>query len=527
MIYLGLTLFAALLATLLATPLVRAAARRLGVVDRPDGVRKLHAHEVPLGGGFAVLIGLVAGTAAVLATSSRWSDALADSGWLLPALLASAVLISLVGLLDDSFQLRGRQKLAGQVLAVGILTLSGLVIREVHVFDWRIELGLLAVPFTLFWLLGAINALNLIDGIDGLASSVGIILSLAVAAMSLLTGHLPEALLATALAGALAGFLVYNAPPASVFLGDAGSMLIGLVVGVLAIRCSLKGPATVALAAPLALWSIPILDVTMAIIRRKLTGRSIYTSDHGHLHHCLRRRGQSGPQTVVWIGLLCSLTAGGALASVLFGNELLAIGTVAAVVGTLIVSRIFGHAEFVLLYRRARSALVSLITRRHDHSHPDTATVTRLDGNQHWEAAWEQLVELAKQQGYDEIRLNVQAPFLHEDFHALWRQSSRADDDSTWQTELPLVNHRRTICRLTIRGHRPAGSSTDWLHQLADELKPIERHLQSLLAESAAQHETSTRFEHDTIADLNTHRIPTPESPRPLPGTMTGEVAGR
>src|SRR5439155_5894298 len=121
-----------------------------------------------------------------------------------------------------------------------------------RIFDWHVELGLLAVPFTLFWLLGAINSLNLIDGMDGLLSSVGLIVTLAMAAMAVLGEQWMAACVAVALAGALLGFLRYNFPPASIFLGDSGSMLIGLVIGALAIRSSLKSPATVALAAPVA-----------------------------------------------------------------------------------------------------------------------------------------------------------------------------------------------------------------------------------------------------------------------------------
>ena len=211
------------------------------------------------------------------------------------------------------------------------------------------ELGLLAVPFTALWLLGIINSLNLLDGMDGLLSCVGFIISLAMAAMAILGGQWAVACVAAALAGALLGFLRYNFPPASVFLGDSGSMLIGLIIGTLALRGSLKAPATVALVAPVALLGIPAFDTLAAIVRRKLTGRSIYAGDRGHLHHCLLARGFSTRRALLWISASCCCTAAGALGSVSFGNEWVAVITALAVIGVYLVSRVFGSAELLLV----------------------------------------------------------------------------------------------------------------------------------------------------------------------------------
>src|SRR5215472_9997611 len=126
------------------------------------------------------------------------------------------------------------------------------------------------------------------------------------------------------------------------FLGDSGSMLIGLVIGVLAIKSSLKGPATVALAAPAALLIVPIFDTTAAILRRKLTGRSIYSTDRGHIHHCLLRYGWGTRRTLLLVSCFCLLTAGGALASRIFQKDLLALLSAVGVVAILIAGRLFG-----------------------------------------------------------------------------------------------------------------------------------------------------------------------------------------
>ena len=297
----------ALVASLLLTPWVRLLAKRLNIVDYPDEHRKLHPAATPLGGGIAVFAAFVVSVAFVACLSDSQRAAFASDRLYVFGLAIASVIICSVGLLDDRFGLRGRQKLVGQVIASSFLIGSGLCIRQVQIFDWTIHLGLLSVPFTMFWLLGAINALNLIDGVDGLATGVGIVLSVCIAAIAAFIGHTTEAFLALSMAGALGGFLFYNRAPASIFLGDAGSMLIGLVVGALAIRGSFKGPATAALAVPMAIWAIPIFDVAMAILRRHLTGRSIYTTDRAHLHHSLLKRGFSSTKTATIIGLLCVL----------------------------------------------------------------------------------------------------------------------------------------------------------------------------------------------------------------------------
>src|SRR5205807_3125260 len=241
----------------------------------------------------------------------------------------------IVGLVDDFIRLRGRHKLLGQVVSVLIVMSFGLVVHQISLFGWQVELGLLAYPFTMLWLLGAINSLNLIDGMDGLLSSVGLILTIAIAAIAILAGQSAQAAVAVAMAGALAAFLRYNFPPASIFLGDSGSMLIGLVVGTLAIQSSLKTTATVAMCAPLAILSVPFFDTLMAIVRRKLTGRSIYTTDRGHLHHCLLRRGLSSTRVLLLVSAFSLLTAVSALASLAFHNEFLCVFTVAAVASIL------------------------------------------------------------------------------------------------------------------------------------------------------------------------------------------------
>jgi len=330
---------------LLITPIIRALALRWHLVDAPDGFRKLHGRSVPLGGGLSVALAMGMTAALAYGMRAEWAVRLVGDPGVFAGAAAGALLICLVGLIDDRCHLRGRQKLVGQVAAASLVVFGGTTIREISFFGAEIDLGLLAVPFTVLWLLGAVNSLNLIDGIDGLATTVGSILSIAVGLMALLTGHFGEAAVALVLAGALLGFLPYNWPPAKMFLGDAGSMFIGLCLGILAIRSSLKTATTAALVAPMAIWAVPLFDVAMAIVRRKLTGQSIYTTDRGHLHHVLQRHGLGGVATVLVIAGLCLACGLGALASVFWQSELTAAIVCVVVLTVLVATRSFGHSE--------------------------------------------------------------------------------------------------------------------------------------------------------------------------------------
>lgn len=476
----------AFVGSLLLTPAMRSIAVRCGIVDLPDGRRKLHQSAIPLGGGLAVFLATAGAVAIGIQFSDPAKEPFAEHLQSLGGFLGAALVIVVVGLLDDRFRLRGRQKLAGQVVAASVLLMSGLVVERIQVLGWNVELGLLAVPFTLFWLLGAINALNLIDGIDGLAGSIGVILSVAIAGMAWMTGHEIDALIALALCGALLGFLRYNFPPASIFLGDAGSMLIGLLLGGLAIRSSLKGPATVALAATTVIWTIPILDVSMAILRRKLTGRSIYDTDRGHLHHCLLRRGFSGRATLLWIGVFCSCTAAGALVSVALHNEWLAVASGLAVVATLVLARWFGHSEFLLLGGRLKRLVGSLVRFPHARNgYVSPPFHARLTGTRDWEDLWTTLTEYAERFDLSSVQLNVHLPALNEDYHVNWERKERGTEQKQWSTEIPLMAHEMTIGRLRIRGKCTGGSVCEWMGDLIAGLKPFETQMVSLVMDDA------------------------------------------
>jgi UDP-GlcNAc:undecaprenyl-phosphate GlcNAc-1-phosphate transferase len=433
------------------TPGARLLARRYGLVDHPDARRKLHAKPVPVAGGMAVFLAVCGSLVGIFLVPGPLDEVFAEHRHSLLGLLLAAAIICAVGVIDDYCTLRGRHKLLGQCLAIAFVMNSGLIVRSIHLCDWTLDLGILAVPFTAFWLLGAINALNLLDGMDGLLSSVGIIIALAMALMALISGQVAAACVALALAGALLGFLYYNFPPASIFLGDAGSMLIGLVIGVLAIQSSLKGPATIALAAPLGILTIPIWDTTAAILRRTLTGRSIYTTDRCHLHHCLLRKGFTSRRVLLWVGSLCVLAVVGGLTSLAYQNDLLAIFASLAVIGILLATRLFGQAELLLIKERLISVFLSFW---HYGRYRDGHQLeVHLQGSADWNELWHDLTASANELSLKAICLDVNAPALHERYHARWTCGEEDGDNAgLWRVEIPLRHHQQTLGRLEITG---------------------------------------------------------------------------
>ncbi len=467
------------LCALLTPPL-----RRLAIwcehVDNPDGARKAHARPIPLAGGVAVLFSSVISLFVVHWLG--WSHAMSSEGdqAFLVGLLAASVFICGLGVVDDHILLRGKYKLAGQFIAVAIIISSGVVVRKLNLFGLHVDLGILAVPFTAIWLIGAINSLNLIDGMDGLLSSVGVIICLTLAILAVWSGQVTTALLAITLAGALAGFLCYNFPPASVFLGDAGSMLIGLLIGVLAVRSSLKGPAAVALSVPVALLSIPFFDTFAAIARRKLTGKSIYATDREHLHHCLQRRGLSSRRALLYVSCFSALTAAGAMIAVLLQNEAYALLTTVLAIVLLITTRLFGYSEFLLIKKRLTSAMA---TWSFPQKNPDHRAVEiRFHGMANWQKLWSSLVEAGTNNELTSMVLDVSALSGKERYHARWATTQpKADSIDQWQAILPLSLNGVTAGQLFVVGQRNSRSIARQLCMLADLVDDLETGLSTLL----------------------------------------------
>jgi UDP-GlcNAc:undecaprenyl-phosphate GlcNAc-1-phosphate transferase len=463
---------------------IRWLAPRLKLVDQPDNQRKLHGKPIALGGGVALYLSTVLVVAGLLLFFNPWRYRLQQSlPWLIPLLIAAAAIVA-IGLIDDRFRLNGRYKLLGQLCVALGLTFSGLLIQRVNLFGQDFDLGLLAIPFTVFWLVGAMNSVNLLDGIDGLASILGFILVTTISVMAFLNHHPGIPIVGLVFASSLLGFLAFNFPPATIFLGDAGSMLIGLVVGTLAIHGSLKGPGTVLLAAPLAVWTIPILDSVAAILRRKLTGRSIYATDRGHLHHRLLDLLGSNHKVLASVAVFAALTSTATLVSVACKNDLIAIVVCSAIVIILIATGVFGRAELALLTSRIRKLGQTLLESPEPKQAKAWQTAVRIRGHRPWDALWTALTEAAEKLSLTEIRLDLNLPRAGEGYHACWDRPVAGQREHHWRMEIPLVVGGEAVGFLTVIGVHAGLSACENIEHLLGLLEPFETQFRALVQET-------------------------------------------
>jgi UDP-GlcNAc:undecaprenyl-phosphate GlcNAc-1-phosphate transferase len=280
----------AMVVTVAGLPVLVRFANRWLFVDQP-GERKVHSLPIPRVGGLAMALG-------VLVAAGATVDLQAQDRWFL---VAAAVLVAF-GALDDRLNLDYRIKLIGQVLAVGIVITLGKVQIQTFTLDDRFMLpGWVSMPLTAFFLVGVTNAINLADGLDGLAGGTTFLCLCAIALLSSMGDPGTSAALALTFAGAVLGFLRFNTYPASVFMGDAGSQLLGFAIGVLSVRATQNLASQVSAALPVLLLALPILDTLSVMVQRIGEGRSPFSADRNHIHHKLLALGFDQHEAVMLI----------------------------------------------------------------------------------------------------------------------------------------------------------------------------------------------------------------------------------
>jgi UDP-GlcNAc:undecaprenyl-phosphate GlcNAc-1-phosphate transferase len=362
-----LTIFAfGMLGCVLATPLVTWVATRVGAIDRPDHFRRVHQGAIPRLGGLALAVGVAS---AILLTYVDMSMGLrAAVGITISShgsLLIAALVVLVVGFVDDTRSLGPRVKLLGQAAAVLALYFGGVRIRSIEFlsldFDLThpaVSLSRLGIAFdlsvpslivTLVWFLGCMNVWNLIDGMDGLASGVGLLVSGTLTLVAIHNENFDAAVMSVALAGSLAGFLLYNWHPACIFLGDSGSMLIGLLIGVIGVQGSMGGPSAISILFPIVAMGLPISDTAMAIFRRWVRNLPLSAADRRHVHHLLMGLGLNPRQAALMLYCFSAFLCGVVMLGVARQNEYL----------TLILG-IFGCLAFLLVVTSRRDELSNL-----------------------------------------------------------------------------------------------------------------------------------------------------------------------
>lgn len=298
-----LAFFVSLATVLIVTPIVKKFAIKIGAVDQPNK-RKVHDKVMPRMGGLAIFIGVVAG-------------ALAGGLFLhnkITAISVGAVLIVILGIFDDKYNLSARFKFLVQVLVACLIVSTGLKMDffSVPFLTDRIELGWMAYPLTVLWIVGITNAINLIDGLDGLAAGISVIGLSTIAVMAFSADKILILSLSLVVIGSTIGFLFYNFHPAKIFMGDTGSLFLGYMISVLSLLGLYKSVTLFSVVVPVIILGVPIFDTTFAIIRRILNKQPISSPDKSHIHHRLMAFGLSHRMAVIviyMIGLVFSLSA--------------------------------------------------------------------------------------------------------------------------------------------------------------------------------------------------------------------------
>ena len=293
----------ALATAALLTPFVARLATRAGAVDRVTE-RGLATEPTPLLGGVALFAGVLLAGALFLPAGEETR-----------AILGAAALVTVVGAVDDVRDLSPVTKLAGQAVAALLLVLAGISVDTATIpFLGRLEFGGLGEPLTLVGLVAVMNVVNFSDGVDGLAAGVCAISAAAFSVIAFDLGTDPAGVLAAIVAGAALGFLVHNFHPASVFMGDCGSNLLGLLLGAVIVQGALKTNAVVALIVPLVVLAVPFLDTGFVVAKRIKYRRPVYRADSNHFHHRFHRMGFSQRRTVAYLYTWTALMAGIAVA---------------------------------------------------------------------------------------------------------------------------------------------------------------------------------------------------------------------
>ena len=328
----GAALLCAFVVSFLMCPLVKSFAYKIGAIDVPKDNRRMHKKPVPRLGGLAIFLGFIVSMLLFVKIDHQ-----------LKGILLGASIIVVLGVVDDMSPLRAYFKFCVQIFAALVAVFHGVVIQTLsnpNVFAespyW--DLGWLAVPITVLWIVGITNAVNLIDGLDGLACGVSTISAISMLVIALLVSEGDVALVMASLVGACLGFLPFNKNPAKMFMGDTGSTFLGYILATISIQGLFKYYAIVSFAVPFLILGLPMFDTLFAIIRRLAHGQNPMAPDRGHIHHRLIDMGLNQKQAVATLYVISGilglsavvLTTGGEAKAMLLLIALCVVAVVAA-----------------------------------------------------------------------------------------------------------------------------------------------------------------------------------------------------
>lgn len=298
---LPIALVIAVIIAFCATPLVKSLAYKVGAIDVPKDERRMHKTPIPRLGGLAIFIAFL--FSVIL---------FADIDRQMQGILLGAIMIVILGVLDDIMTLRALPKFLVQIAAAGVAVYHGCVIQFVsnpNVFSGTsyLDLGWLSIPITIIWIVAITNAVNFIDGLDGLAVGVSAISTASLLIVALMVSEMNIAIVLAALLGACIGFIPYNKNPAKIFMGDSGSTFLGYILATLSIQGLFKLYAIISFAVPFLILGLPIFDICFAFLRRIAKGQNPMVADRGHVHHRLVDMGFNQKQAVAIAYMLTAI----------------------------------------------------------------------------------------------------------------------------------------------------------------------------------------------------------------------------
>jgi UDP-GlcNAc:undecaprenyl-phosphate/decaprenyl-phosphate GlcNAc-1-phosphate transferase len=425
MVFLAVLAINSFLLAFILTPLSRNVFRKLGCMDVPDGRRKLHAHAVPRAGGAPIMIAYLGAFGLLMISPFSGAAVVKPVSSLVLKISSAAIIVFIAGLIDDFRRLEPWQKLAMQLTASYIAFWTGVGITNIGrmtVPPW------LSLPVTMLWLVGCSNSFNLIDGLDGLATGAGLFAAVTMLLGGLLHSDLRLAVATIPLAGALLGFLRYNFNPASIFLGDSGSLTIGFLLGCYGIVWNQKSTTILGITAPLMALAVPLLDTGVAIVRRFLRRQPIFTADASHIHHRLLARGLTPRRVVLLLYAASGVAATMSLLTSVTQNHLTGIIIVLFCGATWIGVQHLGYVEFGV----AGQLFISGAFRQYLNGHIILRTLEKtLTDTSDLEVRWVEICEACRRFGFARVALRMNGTFRTRNL----MPTSGAD---CWNIEIPV-----------------------------------------------------------------------------------------
>lgn len=304
LLFLGIASFAL---SLLLTPLVRNLAWHFGIVDQPDQQRKIHSTPIPRMGGIAIFAAVLGAYGLLIVVRLSSGSIISDGLPIVLRLLPAFAVVFGIGLVDDIISVRPWKKLFAEVIAATLAWFAGIHVTALAGYSFSGTAATFVT--TLAWIIICTNAINLIDGVDGLAAGVSLFATSTMVIAAVMGHNVPMALAIVPIAGALLGFLRYNFSPASIFLGDCGSLTLGFLLACYGAVWSEKSTTLLGMTAPLLVLAVPLCDVGLAIVRRFINGRPIFAADRAHIHHKLLSKGLTPRRLVLVIYCICGIGA--------------------------------------------------------------------------------------------------------------------------------------------------------------------------------------------------------------------------